>query len=252
MLATLRAVYRTVAIVLITLFAYLALEVGALFARKDRRAWTMRCARDWARNVATACGVQLTKIGEPPTAPYFFVFNHLSYVDVIPLLAFLDRPLVAARHDFANWFGLGFIARRADACIWVHRTNFNAMPAITELMAQGLRNGDGLVMAPEATTTRGDKVYPFHGTLLEPAVQLNAPVHYCALRYETGADDPAAWKIVNWWEDISFAAHAWRLLHAKDIRATIHFGAEPISADNRKVLARELHAAVSAIYEPML
>jgi len=36
---------------------------------------------------------------------------------------------------------------------------------------------------PEGTTTAGDRVLPFHGSLLEPAIAAGVTVYPAALRY---------------------------------------------------------------------
>ncbi len=249
---SLRAVLRLLAFAGLVVWHYLCFEIGRGLSQSSEQARLRRGAvlQSWAHATAQAIGMKLAIIGSPPKAPYFLVFNHLSYIDVLLLLATVDQPMVCARHDFATWPVLGFVARRMGA-IWVHRADFNAMPAVTRDMKAAMTAGYGVVMAPEATTTRGDRVYPFHSTLLDPAIQLSVPVHYCSLRYVTGPRDAPASTVVNWWEDLTFFAHGWRLVHADKIDATIHFGEAPILEQNRKQLARSLHDAVAAIYEPM-
>ena len=249
---TIRTCLRLILVTGLMFWHYLLLDIGRALSRTPdaARAWRTAQLRAWARHTARVIGMNHSIIGEPPAAPYFLVFNHLSYLDVLLLLAYIYHPMVCARHDFASWPVIGFIARRIGA-IWVHRANFNAMPAVTQAMSAAMSAGYGVAIAPEATTTRGDQVYPFHSTLLEPAAKLGIPVHYCSLRYETGPNDQPASNIVNWWEHMSFFAHGWRLLHADHVHGTIHFGAEPILETNRKVLARSLRDAVAAIYQPM-
>ena len=239
-------------------FVALLLGWGALYVcsrlivrnAAQARRWRTWAVQRWARSTAAMCGMKIVQHGQAPVAPYFLVFNHLSYADIVPLMATLQHPMMVARHDFASWPVIGALAS-AFGAIWVKRGDFSAMPDVTRQMREAMHSGYGVVMAPEATTTRGDKVYPFHGTLLQPAVELGVPVHYCALRFETAPDDPPAWQVVNWWELISFPAHAWRLMHLKQVTATITFGEQPIAESNRKLLAKRLHEAVSAIYVPM-
>jgi 1-acyl-sn-glycerol-3-phosphate acyltransferase len=247
-MARIRAVWRAAWFCGLMAFWAVGLLLGKLLRRGKR--WRTACLQGWARTTASVCGLKIEQIGEAPEPPYFLVFNHLSYVDILPLHACLKNPMVCARHDFAHWPLIGNIARWVGA-IWVHRHDFTTMPDVTRQMRASMQDGFGVVMAPEATTTRGDKVYPFHSTLLAPAAEMAVPVHYCALRFETLPGDPPAANIVNWWEDMTFLEHAWRLMHCRGVRATITFGREPVIDANRKVLARRLQEAVTAIYRPM-
>lgn len=210
-----------------------------------------RIYQSWGRRVARAIGMTLTIKGTPPTPPYFFVMNHLSYVDIVIAAICLPGAIFVAKHDLADWFLLGPMAKRIDT-IFVNRGSLSAVADVCDRVDAALKAGYGVGMAPEATTSKGEGVLPFHPALLEPAVRLNVPVCYATLRYSTPPGEMPAFKIVNWWEDMTFQAHALRFLGVKSFEATVHFGDRLISGTNRKVLAKDLHQAISASFKSMV
>ncbi len=231
---------------MITLAHYLWFEIFVLFNGKaSPRTFKFRTQmyRSWGNKIADAFGMRLTIIGKPPVAPYFFVMNHLSYVDILVVACALDDATFIAKHEMADWLLIGPMATRLGA-IYVDRKSVHGVADVTQKVETALKSGFGVGMAAEATTTKGETVIPFNSTFLEPAIQLGLPVHYATIRFATHAGEPPAFTHVSWWENITFQAHAWRFLHVKSFDAEIHFGEAPIKGENRKTLAKELHQAV--------
>jgi len=249
-----RAAGRAFAFVIATIGYYLFLEAAMLLHRRRPREWfelRTKIYQSWGRTIAAIFGMRVRVHGEPPRPPYFFVMNHLSYVDVLLAAMFLPGAKFIARHDMADWPLLGHIARRLDT-IFVDRSSLSAVPDVCRRVDEAFREGYGVGMAPEATTGKGDRVLPFHPPLLEPAVRSGVPVRYAVVRFRTERGERPAYEVVNWWEDISFVAHALRLLEVHSFEATISFGADPITAQHRKQLARDLHERISGEFVPMV
>jgi 1-acyl-sn-glycerol-3-phosphate acyltransferase len=250
----LRAAARAVAFIVVTIGYYVFLEVAILMHRRRPREWfelRTRIYQSWGRTVAAIFGMRVRVQGVPPRPPYFFVMNHLSYVDILLAAMYLPGAKFIARHDMANWPLLGHAARRLDT-IFVNRSSLSAVSDVCQRVEDAFRDGYGVGMAPEATTGKGDRVLPFHPPLLEPAVRGGVPVCYAVVRFRTERGERPAYEVVSWWEDISFVAHALRLLEVRSFEATISFGAEPVAAQHRKQLARELHERISAEFVPMV
>ncbi len=254
MIRKLRVVRRSIAFIVLTLTHYLWFELAyGLLPKNSQRLFHLRTRiyQSWGRRVAHAFGMTLTIKGTPPKPPYFFVMNHLSYVDILIAAINLPGAMFIAKHDLADWFLLGPMAKRIDT-IFVNRSSLSAVTDVCERVDAALKAGYGVGMAPEATTSKGEGVLPFHPALLEPAVRLNVPVCYATLRYSTPPGEMPAFKVVNWWEDMTFQAHALRFLGVKSFEAMIYFGDHLITGTNRKVLAKDLHQAISANFSPMV
>jgi 1-acyl-sn-glycerol-3-phosphate acyltransferase len=249
-----RAIRRAVAFLVLTLAHYLWFELAYLFLpRRGKRLFHLRTRiyRSWGQKVARAFRMTLIVKGTPPKPPYFFVMNHLSYVDILLAAMNLDGAKFIAKHELADWLLLGPMARRIET-IFVNRNSLSAVADVCEQVNAALKDGYGVGMAPEATTSKGEGVLPFHPALLEPAVRLGVAVCYATIRFRTPPGEMPAYKIVNWWEDMSFQRHALRFLEVKSFEATIHFGDALITGTNRKILAKDLHQAISANFVPMV
>jgi 1-acyl-sn-glycerol-3-phosphate acyltransferase len=255
MLRKLRLIRRLFLFLVITLGCFAAFEVNRLLYRNNPRRFNdARSATymRWGRGIAKAFGMKVTVEGSLPTTPYFFVLNHLSYMDIVLAAMTLRNAKFIAKHDMQDWFLLGPMTKRVDT-IFVNRESIHAVAEVTTKVDAALKSGFGVGMAPEATTSRGETVLPFHPALFEPAVRLGIPVTYATIRYRTPADELPAWEVVNWWQyHITFQDHVVRLLQVKSFDAHIKFGPTPILGTNRKALAKELHAAVLSQFVPMV
>ncbi len=255
MFRTLRAIWRIIAFLCITVALYAWFELNVLVhGIGSARIFALRTAlyRTWGRWVARVFGMHLTVRGEAPKAPYFFVMNHVSYADLLIAALTLDDATFIAKHDMKDWLLIGPLATRLGA-IYVDRGSIHGVAEVTEQVARALRAGYGVGMAPEATTTRGETIIPYNSAFFEPAIKLGVPVHYAAISFSTPAGEPPAWTHVNWWQhELTFQAHCWRLLQLDKFYAEIHFGDAPILERNRKLLARRLHEATLRIFKPMV
>src|SRR5262245_31911107 len=248
----LRALIRVIALCAITTIFYL-LWAGIvpllLVSEKARYWWRNVTFRTWARLANVLLRIQIQVRGIPPRAPFFLVSNHLSYMDVVAFAAQMDCVFIA-KSEVARWPVLGVLCR-CMGTIFVGRTSRLDVLRVNRLIDQALRNGKGVLLFPEGTSTPGAEVLPFHSALLEPAIRVGCPVSFATVSYRTPVDQPPAHLSVCWWGEMSFLAHFYRLLQLRSIEATLVFGSYSIRADDRKVLARKLREAVNEEFIPV-
>jgi 1-acyl-sn-glycerol-3-phosphate acyltransferase len=189
-------------------------------------------------------------IGKPPRPPFFLVSNHLSYVDIIAYTARLGCVFIS-RSEIADWPGIGFLASSVGT-IFINRERSQGIPRVIGEINRTLDEGLGVVLFPEGTSGAGDRVLPFHPSLLDPAAKANYPVSYAAIRYRTRADETPAYLAINWWDDVTFWRHARELLKLSSFEAFITFGSHAIRSDDRKALAKSLWSAVNDQFIPMV
>ena len=136
--------------------------------------------------------------------------------------------------------------------IFIDRTNRRDIPRAGEQIIERLDAGEGVVVFPEGTSTKGETVLPFNSSFLEFAARAQIPVSYAAISYRTPPGELPASLAACWWEDISFFAHLWRLFKVREYTAVINFGEEPVVNPDRKVLANELRRRVAEKFIPVL
>lgn len=173
-----------------------------------------------ARGLLRAFGVHLERRGPAPRAPALLVANHLSWIDILAVLAHWPCACVAKR-EVAGWPLVGRLATAAGA-IFVDRGRkrdlLRAIPAIE----RALRAGDCVLLFPEGTTTRGDGVLPFKSALFEAAVRAGAPVVPLALG---GVVEDGAPHALCWTGSTSLLAHLPTVAAARRSTFTVQVGA---------------------------
>jgi 1-acyl-sn-glycerol-3-phosphate acyltransferase len=225
----------------------LGLPVAA--ARGRRLAWRHWIFHTWGRGGCPLLGVHVTTTGRPPSGAYLLASNHLSYLDVLVLAGRL-RCAFVSKAEVAAWPVVGAMARTMGT-LFVDRERKRGLAPLVATMRERLQAGEGLVLFPEGTSTRGAEVLRFRASLLEPAAAGKLAVHACALRYETPTDGPPAWSAVAWWGDMSFLPHFLGLCALRRIDARIAFAEHPVMADDRKALAGALEQAVRGVFDPL-
>ena len=232
------------------MYAALMLGLPLAFAFKTPHRWRERIFHEWAKATSAILGLKVSVRGAPPAPPFLLVSNHLSYVDVLVFASLLKCGFVA-RGDVAGWPVIGSLCRGAGT-IFVDRERRKDVARVNGLIDQALGDGRTVVLFAEGTSSRGDTVLPFKSSLLEQAARANLAVSYAALSYRTSDGEAPAHLSVCWWGDMTFVRHLIALLHLSEIRATVAFGAEPIQANNRKVLAERLWSAVKDQFIPVV
>ena len=190
---------------------------------------------------------QLSVSGTPPTHG-LIVSNHLSYLDILCYSAAVPCVFVSKAEveqwpifgKYARWSGTVFVQRhdRGDAA----RANVQ--------VGDSLKNGVPVVLFPEGTTTDGHRLLRFHSTMLQPAIDVGAPITPCAIRYDLDDGDPS--REVAWWGDMTLMPHVWNVMGKKSVRAKIVFGEPVIARGDRKALGHVLHEQVAALRDQVI
>jgi 1-acyl-sn-glycerol-3-phosphate acyltransferase len=246
---TLRAAFRMTLFVVATLSLYSTWFVGAFFI-PNRIFWRQWAFRSWAHAFVKIARLKIEVVGSRPRPPFFLVSNHLSYTDVAVLRAVAEGVFVA-KGEIDSWFLAGRIVRDMGT-IFINRQNRRDIPRAGSQILEALDRGEGVIVFPEGTSTKGEEVLKFNSSFLEFAAQSDLPVHYASITYRTPPGEIPAHLAVSWWEEISFGAHLWRMFKVSKVEATVTFGEAPIHSTDRKELARKLWEGVSEGFVPVL
>jgi len=206
----------------------------------ERRAqWNHSCAL----MVMAALGIRLKITGKPPDRG-LLVSNHLSYLEVLIFGAALPCYLVS-KAEIATWPFFGPLAR-AGGTLFVDRGSRASAEAVTEEIAERLKDTVPVLFFPEGTSTDGSRLLRFHSRLYTPAVDAGIPVTAAAVRYVP--EDGSPERDLCWFGDEEFLPHIWKVLGGPDFTAQLHFG-EPRIYTNRRGAANETYAEIQAMRE---
>ncbi len=145
-----------------------------------------------------------------------------------------------------RWPLVGTLARGMNT-LFVNRSSRRDALRANHAITVCLEKGHGLLVFPESTTSYGDQVLPLKTALLEPAVLLHMPVHVAAISYTTPPGEPTPEDVICWVDDTPFATHALRLLALRRFDVRVAFGAHPVHASDRKLLAGAAHRAIETL-----
>jgi 1-acyl-sn-glycerol-3-phosphate acyltransferase len=170
------------------------------------------------------------------------VANHISWLDIFVINAVAPSSFVS-KDDVKSWPVLGWLSERADT-IFLERGSRRAAHRMGEQLQECLRQGQRVALFPEGTTSDGSHVLPFHGALMQPAVDAGCTVQPLVLRYLDGAGGvsraPAYVGDKTLWQTL----HA--IAAAPSLSAVPHF-LPPVSTagTDRRHLAATLHRHIS-------
>jgi len=164
----------------------------------------------WSQRLLECAGVEVELTSNLPKAQ-LWVSNHLSWLD--PLVLFSLRPMgTLAKAEVAAYPFLGRGARRADLR-FVDRDDPLSRAAALAAFAGDLRRGRPMLLFPEGTTTRGERLAPLHQGGLRAAHALGIPV--LPLRLESDAPH------YPWTGDEALLPHLGGLLRAPSTRIRV-------------------------------
>lgn len=225
---------------------------AALADRQDRTAL-------WARAAARAIGVRLavrvapggvgTSAGSPATAAegVLVVANHISWLDVLALLAYRPGRIVAKR-EVLDYPVVGALAVRAGT-ISIDRDRLSTLPALVDTVTGALRAGDTVVVFPEATTWCGRVLGEFRPAFFQAAIDAGAAIRPVAIRYRLPTRSATLPALIG--EDTLLSSLR-RVVAARDLvaEAIVLPDIVPRPGLGRRELAEAARAAVAGALEP--
>lgn len=212
------------------------------------RAYRQRVVRGWMRWLLVILGVRLKVSGAPHGEPALMVANHVSWLDIPCILGHADTVFVA-KSEVRRWPLIGRLATSAGT---IFLTRGGGAEAAIARMTTALNSGLHTVIFPEATSTHGHEVRPFHARLFAAAQTTGAAVQPVAIRYPLADGIHPLVPFVN---DDAFVPHLWRLLGESRIDAEILFLVpHPSRGAKRRALAEhsrdQIRAALGLMPQP--
>ncbi len=202
----------------------------------------------WAQASLTLLSIDLQVNGLPPKGgPLLLVANHVSWLDIVVLLASCPCRFVS-KSEIGRWPVVGTLTRAAGTLFITRNSRRDALRVVHQ-MAEKLQADSGMVLAifPEGTTSNGLQVLPFHANLFQAAISANAPVQTAALRFEDAASGQTSLAACYIDED-TFLGSVWRTLSAPQQRVVLSFGTRQHGGGrNRQAWAADAQAEVTGM-----
>ncbi|MER7890585.1 lysophospholipid acyltransferase family protein [Micromonospora sp. NPDC094482] len=209
--------------------------------------------RAWARGTARAFGVRLVVRGRLPRRRALLVANHVSWLDILAVLAVAPARMVAKR-EVRAWPLVGQLAAAAGT-VFVDKSRPRQLPVTVRRVADALRAGRAVAVFPEGTTwCAGDGPRDcrpgggFRPAMFQAAVDAGAPVVPLRIGYRsaaTGADTTAA----AFLGEETLLRSVRRVVAARDLEVTVTVAAalHPARGADRRRLARAAESAVHLV-----
>ena len=194
----------------------------------------------WSRQLVKILGITLVSGGGRPQG--LIVANHISFVDIFVINALAPTTFVS-KNDVLNWPIIGWLSRHTET-IFLQRGSRRAAQDTKVALTEYLRTGGLATVFPEGTTTIGDRVLPFHGAMIQAAIDAEAPLTPVVLRYRTkgGASSitPAYVDDITLWQCIRAIVSDDGLV--ADVRVLAPLSSEGL---DRRHLAAHAHRVIS-------
>ncbi|NJC70901.1 1-acyl-sn-glycerol-3-phosphate acyltransferase [Planosporangium thailandense] len=196
--------------------------------------------------VLAALGVRHTLRGRVPRRGALIVANHVSWLDVLVLLAHTPARLLAKR-EVRSWPVIGPLAA-ATGTVFVDRRRPRALPGTVAAVADALRAGDVVAVFPEGTTWCGRTGGHFRPAVFQAAVDAGAPVVPVALRFTLAAGSDTT--VAAFLGEDTLLASLRRVVAVRGLHVVVqaHPALHPIPGASRRALAR---VAQSVVHGPI-
>ena len=199
------------------------------------------------RGVLRLLRIDVRTVGQLPPGPALLVANHLSWIDIVAMVARFDCTFVA-KDDVRHWPFIGALGE-ALGVIWIDRRRKRDLRRAIAKLSDALQSGSRVVLFPEGTTTTGRQVLPFRSSLLQAAVMSRVPVVPIALSAHA-ADGQG--ETLCWVGEETLLAHLPRVVALRQATFEIRILTPMAAGPTRKVQSAAARAViVSARRLPM-
>ncbi|WP_243792555.1 1-acyl-sn-glycerol-3-phosphate acyltransferase [Saccharopolyspora gloriosae] len=202
----------------------------------------------WFRGLLRAFGVRLVVRGERPEADGLVVTNHVSWLDVVALMAVNPMRLLA-KTELRSWPVVGPLAARVGT-LYIDRERLSALPDAVRTVADALRDGSVVGAFPEGTTWCGLASGTYRPAVFQAAVDAGVQVRPVALRFTTASGAPTTIAAFVGAATLLESVLAVARVRGLVVELSVLPAIDAAAIGDRRELARRAERAVAAITEP--
>ncbi len=179
------------------------------------------------------------------------VANHVSWVDILVLSSLLPSVFVTSVELKRTLF-LGMLAR-ISGCLFVERRSPSGIRREIDTIAAVLQDGIRIVLFPEGTTSDGETVRSFKGSLFDTAIRAGVNVRPVCLRYrqvDAAPIDGRNRDCIYYYGGTRFFRHLPRVLALRSVEVDVSIlrSLHPPDYPSRKELSAHAHAVIADVY----
>ncbi|MGI5247454.1 lysophospholipid acyltransferase family protein [Dactylosporangium sp. CA-139066] len=227
----------------VLLLAGLSVPILALLPQRQ----LVRAQRGLARAVLAGLGIKHSASGRIPQSGALLVANHVSWLDVIVILAHAPARLLA-KHEVRSWPLIGRLAATLGT-VFVDRSRPKSLPATVAEVSRNIAAGGVVAVFPEGTTWCGRMGGTFRPAMFQAAVDAGVPVVPVRLTF---AQAGVVSTVAAFIGDETLLQSLKRVLGARDLSISLraHPKLHPAPCERtthpRRILARAATAVVAA------
>jgi 1-acyl-sn-glycerol-3-phosphate acyltransferase len=229
---------RLLAVAALVLGGAVLLPVLPLLSSRARSA----VGRRWAGALLRGLGVRLMVRGRRPVRRALLVSNHVSWLDILVMLAVAPARMVAKR-EVRDWPVIGWLAAAAGT-VFIDRSRPKHLPRTVAEVAAALRGGAVVGVFPEGTTRCGSAAGRFRPAMFQAAIDAGAMVVPVRLTFKL--NDGESTSIAAFLGEDTLWASLRRVLGVRGlvIAATVAPALHPDATASRRSLARVAESVV--------
>ncbi|MDY7086030.1 MAG: lysophospholipid acyltransferase family protein [Actinomycetota bacterium] len=193
-----------------------------------------------ARMMLRVLGIRVVRRGPVLNPGSLLVANHVSWLDILVLMAVTPMRVVA-KGEVGAWPGIGALAGRSGA-IFIDRARPKSLPGTVGEVADALRSGRTVAAFPEGTTFCGANRGRFRPALFQAAIDAGAPVVPVSITYDSTA--------AAFIGDDTLLESVRRVAALRSLTVTVVAAPalRPVPGADRRVLARAAQASMGGDY----
>lgn len=233
--------------VLILIFLYTVINLVLMFLPKGSF-MIAQVGRAFAWSSLKVIGAKVTVKGKLPEdlKHKVFVSNHLSYVDILVLMAILPARFVTFT-EFQAIPGIGILSKLSGT-LFVNRSRPAQVKKDVLQIEKAICEGSTIIFFPEGSSFNGAELQPFKSSLFQSAIATEAPVHPVCIRYLKVNDEPVTAQnrdLVFYYGDMNLMPQLMGLLRLRSLDIEVIFEkAIESSGTQRKDLAEKSKSAI--------
>lgn len=204
------------------------------------QAWSARLLRIFALEIR-----QTGTVHAHANRGLVLVANHVSWLDIFVIDAVQPARFVA-KDELRRWPVVGLLIAGVGT-LFIDRSTRRHVHGANAMVEAALRSGDVVAIFPEGRVNDGD-VLPFHGSLLQPAIETGSAVQPVAIRY-CGPDGRPTRAAA--FADLTFLGSVWQVTSAPCL--AVELTLLPLVSGpqrHRREVAREAEALIRAAVGP--